>query len=240
MTVTRVSVWSGPRNISTALMYSFRQRADTSVVDEPLYAHYLARSGLEHPGREDVLAALDTDGEAVVRDLILGQAPTPVMFYKNMAHHLRGLDWSFLAGLSNVILTRDPTEMIPSLIEQIPEPDIEETGLPVQVELLDAVLDQGEDPIVIDSRLLLEDPPSVLGELCRRLGIEFEESMLTWEAGAVPEDGTWAPHWYEAVHRSTGFAPYSPKDATVPDRLSGLLAQASPLFERLTAYAIGR
>ncbi len=221
-------------------MYSFRQRRDTTVVDEPLYAHYLARSGVDHPGRDDVLAAQDTDGEAVVRHLILGQAPTPVMFFKNMAHHLRGLDWSFLAGLSNVILTRDPAEMIPSLIEQFPEPDLEGTGLPVQVELLDAILDRGEDPIVVDSRILLEDPESTLIALCRRVAIDFDAAMLAWEPGPVPEDGVWAPHWYDALHRSTGFAPYRPKATRVPDRFAGLLTQATPLYERLAAYALGR
>lgn len=239
MTVTRISLWSGPRNVSTALMYSFRQRSDTTVVDEPLYAHYLVRSGVDHPGRDDVLAGQDNDGERVVRDVILGPSRTPVIFFKNMAHHLGGLDWAFLAELYNVILTRDPTEMLPSLIQQVPEPDLEGTGLPMQVALLDAILDEGDDPIVLDSRLLLEDPERVLTQLCHRVGIEFEPAMLSWPAGPVPEDGVWAEHWYHSVHRSTGFAPYRPKNGEVPDRLRPLLAQAIPLYERLLAYAIG-
>ncbi|MGA7269632.1 MAG: sulfotransferase family protein [Acidimicrobiia bacterium] len=239
MTVIRISVWSGPRNISTALMYSFHQRHDTTVVDEPLYAHYLVRSGLEHPGRDEVLAAQDNDGETVIRDVILGPVATPVLFLKNMAHHLRGLDWSFLAELRNVILTRHPAEMLPSLIRQVPDPDLEGTGLPVQVELLDYILDRGDDPLVVDSRLLLEDPPGVLAALCNRLGIRFDEAMLSWEAGPIPEDGVWAPYWYDSLHRSTGFGPYRPKEAKVPDRLQPLLAQAVPLYERLAAYSLG-
>lgn len=238
MTVTRISLWSGPRNVSTALMYSFRQRSDTTVVDEPLYAHYLTRTGAVHPGREDVLAAQDHDGERVVRDVILGPVPTPVLFLKNMAHHLGGLDWSFLAEVHNVILTRDPADMLPSLVEQIPEPELEGTGLPMQVRLLDAILDEGDDPLVLDARLLLADPAGVLSQLCERVGIPFEDEMLSWPPGPVPEDGVWAEHWYDSVHRSTGFSAYRPKSEPVPERLDGLLTQAVPLYERLAAYAL--
>ncbi|MFO7292932.1 MAG: sulfotransferase family protein [Acidimicrobiia bacterium] len=238
MSVVRISVWSGPRNVSTALMYSFRQRSDTAVVDEPLYAHYLAATGVEHPGRDEVLAAQDTDGERVVRDVILGPSTRPVLFLKNMAHHLVDLDWAFLSELHNVILTRDPAEMLTSYIKQVPNPTLEGTGLPMQVRLLDAILDEGQDPLVLDSRLLLTDPRSVLSKLCDRIGIPFEEAMLTWPAGPKPEDGVWARFWYESVHRSTGFAPYRAKAEPVPERLMPLLTQAQPLYQRLAAYAI--
>src|SRR5690606_40267265 len=179
--VTRISLWSGPRNVSTALMYSFRQRSDTAVVDEPLYAHYLSTTGVEHPGRDEVLAAQDNDGERVVRDVVLGPAARPVLFLKNMAHHLIGLDWAFLAELRNVILTRDPAEMLTSYIKQVPNPTLDGTGLPMQVRLLDAILDEGQDPLVLDSRLLLTDPRSVLSKLCDRLGVPFERT----ERGSV-------------------------------------------------------
>ena len=238
MTTTRISLWSGPRNVSTALMYSFRQRSDTSVVDEPLYAYSLDRFDIEHPGRDEVLAAQNTDGEQVVRDVILGPAATPVIFFKNMARHLEGLDRAFLAELHNVILTRDPAEMLPSFIKQVPEPDLDMTGLPMQMVLLDSILERGEDPLVLDARLLLTDPPGVLEALCDRIGIPFDEAMLSWPAGPVPEDGVWAPYWYDRVHRSTGFAPYQSKEEAVPGRLEPLLAQAIPLYERLVAYAI--
>lgn len=236
--VTRISLWSGPRNVSTALMYSFRQRSDTTVVDEPLYAHSLVTGDIDHPGREAVIESQDPDGEAVVRDVLLGSYPTPVVFFKNMASHLVGLDRAFLSQLHNVLLTRDPAEMLPSFIKQVPEPTLDMTGLPLQIELLDRALDAGQDPLVLDSRLLLTDPPSVLGQLCERIGIPFEESMLAWEAGPVPEDGVWAEYWYDSVHRSTGFAPYRPKDEAVPERLEPLLARATPLYERLVAYAL--
>lgn len=235
---TRISLWSGPRNVSTALMYSFRQRADTTVVDEPLYAHYLTRSGVVHPGRADVIAAQNSDGENVVSHVILGPVPTPVLFIKNMGHHLRGLDWSFLTQLHNVILTRDPAEMLPSLLRQLPHPDLEGTGLPVQIELLDAMLAEGTDPLVLDSRLLLTNPTAVLTKLCRAIGLDFDEAMLSWPPGPVPEDGVWAPHWYDSVHRSSRFAPYQPKHEPVPEHIETLLAEAAPLYERLLAYAV--
>lgn len=236
--ITRISLWSGPRNVSTALMYSFRQRSDTTVVDEPLYAYSLVRNDIDHPGREDVIAAQDSDGEAVVRNVLLGSFPTPVVFFKNMASHLDGLDRAFLSQLHNVLLTRDPAEMLPSFIRQVPEPTLAMTGLPMQIELLDRILDAGLDPLVLDSRLLLTDPADVLGQLCARLGIPFEEAMLAWEPGPVPEDGVWAPYWYDSVHRSAGFAPYRAKQDQVPARLEWLLAQATPLYERLLAYAL--
>lgn len=238
MSVARISLWSGPRNVSTALMYSFRQRSDTTVVDEPLYAYSLDRFDIDHPGREEVLTAQDTDGERVVRNVILGPVATPVVFFKNMARHLEGLDRAFLSELHNVILTRDPAEMLPSFIKQVPEPDLDMTGLPMQTILLDAVLGQDDDPLVLDARLLLTDPASVLGELCERIGISFDEAMLSWPPGPVPEDGVWAPYWYDSVHRSTGFAPYRAKEEAVPEHLQALLAQATPLYERLLAYAI--
>lgn len=235
---TRISLWSGPRNVSTALMYSFRQRPDTTVVDEPLYAHYLSRTGVIHPGRDDVLAAQSHDGEAVVRDVILGEVPTPVLFVKNMGHHLRGLDWSFLGRLHNVILTRDPAEVLASFIKQVPDPDLEGTGLPVQVELLEATLAEGRRPLVVDSRLLLTDPRSVLTQLLDAIGLDFDERMLSWPSGPVPEDGVWAPHWYASVHRSTGFGEYRPKDEPVPESVQPVLEQARPLYDRLLAHAI--
>lgn len=235
---TRICLWSGPRNVSTALMYSFRQRPDTTVVDEPLYAHYLTRSGVEHPGADEVLAAQDHDGDAVVRDVILAPCPTPVLFVKNMAHHLPGLDRSFLDEVRSVLLVRHPREMLPSLVQQVPEPTLEGTSLPTQVELVDELVARGETPIVVDSRRLLLDPAGVLTALCERLGLEFDHGMLSWEAGPVPEDGVWAPYWYSGVHASTGFARYSQKSDPFPVSLEPLLAECEPLYERIVAHAI--
>ncbi len=230
----RICLWSGPRNVSTALMYSFAQRRDTQVLDEPLYAHYLATTGVEHPGREEVLAAMDTDGERVVREVVLGPARRPVLFMKQMAHHLVGLDRAFLAATDNVLLIRDPAEVLTSLAHQLAEPRLADTGLAVQAELLED-LDQ---PLVVDSRELLLDPPGVLSQLCAGLGLEFDAAMLSWPAGPRPEDGVWAPHWYANVHRSSGFKPYRPKREPLPARLGPVLAACRPYYERLYRRAI--
>ena len=234
----RLCVWSGPRNVSTALMYSFAQRADTRVVDEPLYAHYLARSGAEHPGRDDVLAAQDSDGQAVVRDVVLGACDRPVLFLKQMAHHLEGLDRAFLDRVTSVLLVRDPCEMLPSLARVVGRPTLADTGLVEQVQLLEERRAAGEDPPVLDARELLLDPAGVLRELCRRIGIEPDPGMLAWEAGARPEDGVWAPHWYAGVHVSTGFQPYRPKTGELARELKPVLEECRPHYERLLEAAI--
>ncbi len=234
----KLSVWSGPRNVSTALMYSFRQRPDTVVVDEPLYGHYLRTTGSDHPGASEVLGAMDGDGERVVREIILGPCERPVDFFKNMAHHLVGLDRAFLYQITNVLLIRNPKEMLPSLAERLPEPTLRDTGLDRQVEILDIVLGAGDKPVVLDARELLLDPAGVLREACESLGLPFEEEMLRWPAGPKPEDGVWAEHWYANVHASTGFSPYTPRSGDFPERLEPLLEESLPLYRRLTRYAI--
>ncbi len=238
MSTLRICLWSGPRNVSTAVMYSFAQRPDTRVVDEPLYAHYLRVSGAEHPGRGEVLAAQEADGEAVVRRVILGPCDRPVLFMKQMAHHLVDLDRGFLARTANVLLVRDPAEMLRSLVHQIPDPTLRDTGLAVQSELLARLRAEGQDPPVLDSRELLLDPPGVLHELCGRLGIPFDEAMLSWPAGPRPEDGVWAPHWYHNLHRSTGFAPYRAKTGPFPAELEPLLTECRPHYETLYENAL--
>jgi hypothetical protein len=234
----KLSVWSGPRNVSTALMYAFRERPDTLVIDEPLYGHYLEVTEAEHPGEEEVLYAMDRDGDRVVREVLLGPCERPVHFFKNMAHHLTDLDRKFLAGITNVLLTRDPNEMLPSLARVLRHPTIRDTGFDRQMEILDHVLDHGEEPIVLDARQLLLDPRAVLRKTCDALDIPFYEAMLRWPAGPKPEDGIWAKHWYANVHASTGFAAYEPKTEPVPESLRPLLDECLPLYERLSRYAI--
>ena len=238
MGTLRINLWSGPRNVSTALMYSFAQRSDTRVVDEPLYAHYLRVSGAAHPGRDDVLRSLDQDGERVVRDVILGDCDRPVVFFKQMAHHLVELDRSFLARCANVILTRDPRDMVPSLTVHLPDATLRDTGYTMLTELYDELRRAGQEPPVLDARELLLDPRAVLAELCRRLGIAFDEAMLRWNAGARPEDGVWAPHWYAGLHRSTGFEPYQPTSTPLPEGAHALLDECLPYYERLLPLAI--
>ena len=143
MATHRIVLWSGPRNVSTALMYSFAQRADTRVVDEPLYGHYLVQTGAEHPGREDILAAMDADGERVVKDVILGPCDRSILFVKNMGHHLLELKWGFLLQTAAVILIRDPFEMLPSLINQVPAPTLDDTAIKRQREIYEFLQEHG-------------------------------------------------------------------------------------------------
>ena len=236
---TAICLWSGPRNVSTALMYSFAQNEAIAVIDEPLYGHYLRVTGAEHPGREDVVAAMNCDGDAVMRELLDRQArnPEPRLFIKHMAHHLVDLDLGFLRETCNVFLIRDPRDMLPSLAIQLPEPRLADTGFRKQWELFSGLVDAGQSPVVLDSRELLTDPRSVLRRLCDRIGVPFTPAMLHWQAGPRPEDGVWAPHWYDAVHRSTGFAPYKAKTG-FPERLRPLLEECRPWYEKLFEHAI--
>jgi hypothetical protein len=230
-------MWSGPRNISTAMMYAWRQRADTEVFDEPLYAAYLARTGRRHPDDALVLAAQDQDGDRVVQRVILGDGPSPVRFYKNMAHHLVGLDEGFLDHVDHVLLTRHPAEMLTSLVQQLPDADLPDTGLPQQVRLLRRLHAAGRPPVVLDARRVLEDPRGQLTACCAALGLPFDPAMLTWPAGPKPEDGVWAPHWYAAVHRSTGFSAPRPPVVGVAPPLEPLLERCMPLYDELLACA---
>lgn len=219
-------------------MYSFAERSDTRVVDEPLYAHYLRVSGVAHPGRDEVLGAMETDGERVVHEVILGPCDRPIMFMKQMAHHLVELDRAFLDHTVNVLLIRDPREVLASIVHQLPEPTLADTGLAVQSELLDQLEARGQPPMVLDSRELLLDPAGVLAELCERIEIGFESGMLSWPAGERVEDGVWAPHWYANVHKSTGFQPYRPKREPLLERLEPVFEECRPHYEHLYRRSI--
>ncbi len=232
-----ICLWSGPRNVSTALMYSFAQRDDTRVVDEPLYGHFLRVTGADHPGREEVLAKVNTDGDAVMRALLGQTSSKEVLFMKQMAHHLVDIDQSFMQQTNNIFLIRDPREMLPSLAIQLPRAQLADTGLATQWQLFEQLTQVGQKPAILDSRDLLVDPPGVLQQLCKHLQIEYTDDMLTWQAGARPEDGVWAPYWYQALHQTTGFSAYVAKEA-FPQKLETLLAECRPWYEKLFANAI--
>jgi hypothetical protein len=235
-----ICLWSGPRNVSTALMYSFRQRSDTRVVDEPLYGHFLRVSGAEHPAALEVMKHMDCDGDRVMRRLLIAEnEERPVQFIKQMAHHLVEIDERFLRVTTNVLLVRDPGEMLPSLVNQIPRPTIRDTGLKRQWELFEDLLLHGEHhPPVLDARELLLDPPGVLRKLCAILGLAFEPAMLSWPPGPKPEDGVWAPHWYHNVHLSSGFSEYRSKDQPLPSRLEALREECNHYYQRLFAHSL--
>lgn len=236
----RVCIWSGPRNISTALMYSFAQRSDTTVVDEPLYAHYLSTTEAYnyHPGADEVLITQENDGASVVRNVILGRYPTPIVFFKQMVHHLVNLDWDFLDQTINVLLTRDPREMLPSYAKNVEQPRLGDTGYADLVRLLDYLRARGQSPPVLDSKQVLLNPRRVLARLCAQIGIPFDEVMLSWEPGPRAEDGVWARYWYQSVHRSTGFQKYKAKTEPFPPDLEPLLAECRPYYDELMTLAI--
>lgn len=233
----RLSVWSGPRNVSTALMYSFRQRSDTTVIDEPLYAHYLRITGLPHPGAEDVLRSQDPDGDAVCREVLHGAHERPVVFFKNMAHHWLALPKRYLQGMTHVFLVRDPSDMLASLTVQLPECDIRATGLPDQLALYEELASLNLAPVVVQAEDIRREPRRTLTALCDHLGLVFEERMLSWPAGPKPEDGVWAPHWYDRVHQSTAFTPPGTPRVLAP-RYQGLLDACLPLYEALLQHRL--
>jgi hypothetical protein len=238
---TRIAMWSGPRNISTALMRSWGNRPDTIVCDEPLYAHYLRRTGLPHPGAAETLAAHDDDWRRVVAWLT-GPLPAgkSIFYQKHMAHHLLPdieLDW--LDQLAHVFLIRQPREMLASLVEFIPEPTIDDTGLPQQLLIYRHVTERtGQAAPVIDSRDVLENPRSMLERLCDLLEAPFTEAMLSWPPGRRETDGAWARHWYASVEKTTGFAPYQPSSRPLPDHLLGLLDRCQTLYDQLAAQRL--
>ncbi|MCG8322083.1 MAG: sulfotransferase family protein [Cytophagales bacterium] len=238
MTKTRICVWSGPRNISTALMYSFANRTDTRVIDEPFYAHYLNSTGVTHPGREEVLASQEIDAGKVIDQVVLKDYDEPILFIKNMAHHLTEMRTDFLDKLINVFLIRDPEEVITSLIKNLPEPVMRDTGFKMEYEIFESLQAKGLKPLVIDAHELLKDPEKILKAFCQKVDISFEWQMLSWNKGPRPEDGVWAKYWYENVHNSTGFAPYCPKNRLVPPALNGLLESCQHYYDLLYREAI--
>lgn len=233
--VLRLAMWSGPRNISTALMRSWENRPDTKVVDEPLYAHYLAVTGLDHPGRDEVIASGETDWRKVVAAL-LGPVDcgVGVCYQKHMTHHLTpDVERGWIASLSNVVLIRDPREVVASYLKSRQAVTPDDIGLRQQVELYDDLAAAGAAPPVIDSADFLKDPAAYLGGLCERFGVDFDEAMLRWPAGARDTDGVWGEHWYDAVRNSTGFEPYRRREVRLDGPAATVAARCLPAYERL-------
>lgn len=236
MTV-RVNAWSGPRNISTAMMRAWENRPDTIVFDEPFYASYLHHTGLEHPAREEVLASQPTDPAEVVAQL---RQPLPegraVAYAKQMSHHLLdGDDLAWASEFRNVLLIRDPSEVVASYVKSRAECAPEDIGLLQQARLLD-VLD--ETPPVIDAADFLQDPERHLRWLCEWLGIGFTDAMLHWPAGPRDSDGVWAPHWYDAVWASTGFEPYRHREPVLTFTQQAVADACRPAYDQLRAHRI--
>lgn len=239
----RIAMWSGPRNISTALMRSWGNRPDTFVVDEPLYAHYLQQTGIDHPGADEVIAAQEPDWRKVVAWLT---GPIPggksIFFQKQMAHHLLPqIDRDWLGHVTNAFLIRAPREMIASLAKVLPHPTVADTGLPQQLEIFEWVKSRGGTiPPVVDARDVLDDPKTMLTLLCEALGVPFLDAMLSWPVGRRDTDGVWAKYWYANVEKSTSFQRPTPSnsDETFPAHLESLLQECVPYYESLSQHRL--
>ncbi|MEM9884581.1 MAG: hypothetical protein AAF849_01730 [Bacteroidota bacterium] len=236
----RINFWSSPRNISTALMYAFAQRDDCSVVDEPLYAHYLLHieTTAIHPATQEILASMEQDGEQVIQTMLQKDFKTPNVLFKQMTHHLMALDWSFLAKMENVLLIRDPRLIIHSYAKVIPNPSMQDVGVRQQFELMQHLLKISKLNAVVDANILLRNPKNILKKLCECLQIPFQSAMLNWKAGKRAEDGIWAKYWYKNVHQSTGFQPYQEKEIHLSDELEELAEACLPYYEALLEQVI--
>lgn len=229
-------MWSGPRNLSTAMMYAFAARGDCAVWDEPFYAAYLKATGIDHPMKDDIIAGGMTD-PARVAAACLGPIPQEqTLFYqKHMTlHMIPAFDRGFMRGLTNVFLIRHPARVVASYSKKRESPTLADIGFVQQAELFDEVADwMGRAPIVVDSADIRANPMESLQKLCAALGISFTDRMLHWSAGPKPYDGVWAPHWYNAVHASTGFDEPEGPLPDLPADYSRLVEQALPHYERL-------
>lgn len=241
--VVRVAMWSGPRNISTALMRSWDNRPDTFVCDEPLYAHYLKQTGAQHPGALRIVDHYEEDWSKVV-DCLTRMVPEGkrVFYQKHMAHHLLPhIERDWLDRLTNCFLIREPREMLSSLAKILPEPTLNDTGLAQQVEIFELVRAKtGEVPPVLDSRDVLENPRRQLELLCDAVEVEFTDRMLSWPPGSRKTDGIWASDWYGAVEKTTTFLPYRPKPEPFPDSLDALYAECREYYEMLYEHRLGQ
>jgi Sulfotransferase domain len=238
----RIAMWSGPRNISTAMMRSWGNRPDTFVCDEPFYAFYLREMGRAHPGAAEVIAHGEIDSRKVIAQLI-GPVPNgkPIYYQKQMTHHLLpGIDRSWLGGVTNCFLIRDPAEVIISYIKKNDDPTLEDIGFVQQAEIFDLVCARtGAIPPVVDARDVLENPEKILRRLCGAVGVAFTDAMLSWPPGLRETDGVWAKHWYGEVASSTGFRkPDRGGAAQVPERLRDVWQRARESYERLHAHRL--
>lgn len=238
--VTRIAMWSGPRNISTALMRAFENRTDCAVVDEPLYAYYLAETGLEHPGRDLVLESQPRQAEAALEALF---APLPegitLQYQKHMSHHILGdtpIDW--LDRVVNCFLLRDPRAMVASYVLTRKTITPDQMGLRQLADIFDRALAEGRDPVVVDSDDLLQNPEGMLRALCDRLGIPFSDKMLSWPPGRRDTDGAWAPWWYKRVEASTGFEPRAAFSGSLSEEYEAIAAALMPYHQHLAAHKI--
>jgi len=237
----KIAMWSGPRNLSTAMMYSFAARTDTTVVDEPYYAAYLAATKIIHPMHEQIIAEGESDPVKIAH-LCRGDNPQqkPIFYQKQMTKHMiPEFDRDWIDDVCNVFLIREPARVIASYHVKHEDPELADIGVKEQLEIFDRVCQKtGQAALVIDSADILDAPEKMLRALCHSLDIEFQPSMLNWKTGPRSYDGVWAPHWYKSVWQSTGFGSPSKNEAQVPAHLLQLLDDANVYFEQIQKYKL--
>jgi len=236
----RIAMWSGPRNLSTAMMYAFGNRADFDVVDEPFYAAYLVKTGLNHPMRDEIIASQPTDPDEVARNLTGSNTSDKPHFYqKHMTQHMvPGMPRDWMAKVKTVFLLRHPARVIASFSAKYENLTLEDIGFVQQSDLFGSVLQMGAAPIVIDSNDVRQNPEQQLKKLCAALDLDWDRAMLHWPQGGHAKDGVWAPHWYGAVHNSTGFAGPEGGLPNLSGHLAMLAEQAMPHYERLLTHKL--
>ncbi len=234
-----IAMWSGPRNISTAMMYSFGNRADCIAWDEPFYAFSLLHHGNDHPMRDEIIAAGDSDWDSLVARC-LAPAERPVFYQKHMTHHMpRDLDLGWITRLTNAFLIRRPEHVLASYARKWSDVTLEGLGFVQQAEIFAMVADHlGHAPPVVDTDDILKDPRGTLTRLCAACAIPFDGAMLSWPQGPKPFDGVWAPHWYNAVWSSTGFGTPPADSPSLPAPLQRIAEQARPHYERLRQHRL--
>jgi len=239
-------MWSGPRNISTAMMRAWGNRADTVVIDEPFYAYYLERTGKKHPGAAEVIARGETDWRKIVAQLTgpipesRHKGPSYIFFQKHMTHHLLPeIDREWILNLTNCFLIRDPREVILSYIKKNPELTLDDLGFVQQCDIFDFVRDRTDSiPPVVDARDILQNPERTLRLLCIAVGVTFDKAMLSWPPGLRETDGIWAKYWYQEVARSTSFQPYKPRDGKVPAGLHEIYQHCQDCYQKLYQHRL--
>lgn len=234
-----INLISGPRNLSTALMYSFAQRDDMQVLDEPFYGYYLSQANvkIEHPSEEIIVATLANDPKKVIAN-IQALAHTSHVFVKGMAHHYLDAEPNFILKWENVILIRHPRKLLASFSKVIEHPTVRDIGIKKASEIFTYLQAEGKTPLVIDSDELLKNPSNYLKKICSLLAIPFSETMLSWKKGGIPEDGIWAEHWYKNVHNSEGFALQPTSSQPMPERLQAVLDEALPYYNILKNHIL--
>lgn len=234
----RIALWAGPRDISTLMLYSFAQRQDANVLDEPLHGYYLGYSGQDRIYREEVIQSMDVDPDRILDTLVYCDLNKPLLFIKNITNQIIGLQWDFILNFKNVLLIQSPELMLKKYNQHIPNLNLLDTSYEVQYHLMLYLIEQGIEPIVVEESKLLANPTDQMEKLCKKLNISFDPEMMQWGKGAKSYEGVWAEYWYQKVRETGCFEDYPADVALVPDELEPVQERANPIYEKLKMYAI--